>query len=51
LTEDGYIVKVIQAATNTEFELCDGRLCPTPQGPSSQSDRGPSSHGMNPAFA
>jgi hypothetical protein len=51
LTEDGYIVKVIQAATNTEFELCDGKLRPTPQGPSSQSGRGPSSHGMNPAFA
>jgi hypothetical protein len=49
LTDDGYIVKVIQTATNTEFELCDGRLCPTCRGPSSPS--GPSSHGMNPAFA
>lgn len=47
LTEDGYIVKVIQTATNTEFELCDGKLCPTSQGPGPR----PSNRGMNPAFA
>lgn len=28
LTEDGYIVKVIHAATNAEFELSAGRLFP-----------------------
>jgi hypothetical protein len=28
LTEDGYIVKVIHAATNAEFELSAGRLRP-----------------------
>jgi hypothetical protein len=41
LTEDGYIVKVIHASTNTEFELCDAKLCPTPQ----------ASHGINSASA
>jgi len=41
LTQDGYIVKVIQAATNTEFELCDAKLCPTPQ----------ASRSVKPAFA
>lgn len=51
LTEDGYIVKVIQAATNTEFGLCNGKLCLTPQAPTVSSGPGPSSHGMNPAFA
>ena len=29
LTEDGYIVKAIHVATNTEYEFCQGRLCPT----------------------
>ena len=28
LTDDGYIVKVIHTATNTEFELSQGKLCP-----------------------
>jgi hypothetical protein len=28
LTEDGYLVKVIQMGTDTEFELFEGRLCP-----------------------
>jgi hypothetical protein len=53
LTEDGYIVKVIRPGTNTEFELCEGKLCPTTERPSSQgpSGEGPSSHGMSPAFA
>jgi hypothetical protein len=45
LTEDGYIVKVIHMATNTEFELCDGKLRP------SSSGQGPSSQGMTEAFA
>jgi hypothetical protein len=31
LTEDGYIVKVIQITTNTEYELCKGKLSPTAQ--------------------
>jgi hypothetical protein len=31
LTEDGYIVKVIQVTTNTEYELCDGELSPIAQ--------------------
>ena len=31
LTEDGYIVKVIQVTTNTEYELCDGKLSPIAQ--------------------
>jgi hypothetical protein len=52
LTEDGYIVKVIRPGTDTEFELCEGKLCPTrgsstPQG---SSGNGPSSRGMSPAF-
>lgn len=29
LTEDGYIVKVIQTGTDIEFEVRDGKLCPT----------------------
>jgi hypothetical protein len=29
LTEDGYIVKVVQSGTNAEFELLDGKLRPT----------------------
>jgi len=28
LTEDGYIVKVVHTATNAEFQLNAGRLCP-----------------------
>jgi hypothetical protein len=48
LTEEGYIVKVIQMATNVEFQLCEGRLSPSSQGPEGG---GPSSHGMSPAFA
>jgi hypothetical protein len=53
LTEDGYIVKVIQMVTNTEFELRDGKLRPIARTPSSPgpSKQGPSSQGMSPAFA
>jgi len=43
LTEDGYIVKVVHMATDTEYELAEGTLRPTTQGPTSQ--------GMSPAFA
>jgi len=52
LTEDGYIVKVIQMVTNTEFELRDGKLRPIIRTPSSpgKSNKGPS-QGMSPAFA
>jgi hypothetical protein len=32
LAEDGYIVKVVHAATDTEYELRDGALWPLPQG-------------------
>jgi hypothetical protein len=32
LAEDGYIVKVVHPATNTEYELRDGALRPLPQG-------------------
>lgn len=46
LAEDGYIVKVIHMATDTEFELCDGRLRPT-NSPSTDS----SGQGMTQAFA
>jgi hypothetical protein len=58
LTEDGYIVKVIHMTTDTEFELCDGKLRPTvpssadqenPGGPSNQGTSG--GQGMSPAFA
>jgi hypothetical protein len=31
LAEDGYIVKVVHAATDTEYELRDGELRPLPQ--------------------
>jgi hypothetical protein len=53
LTEEGYIVKVIQMVTNTEFELRAGKLRPvsltsSPPGPSR---RGPSNQGMSQAFA
>jgi hypothetical protein len=47
LTEDGYIVKVIQTATDTEFELRQGRLRPIEKAPES---RGPSNQGFSPAF-
>jgi hypothetical protein len=52
LTEDGYIVKVIQTGTDTEFELRAGKLCPT-QGSTGEdpSSQGPSSQGMTQAFA
>jgi len=45
LTEDGYIVKVIHMATNTEYELSDGKLRPSSPG------QDPSSQGMTQAFA
>jgi hypothetical protein len=58
LTEDGYIVKVIHMASNVEFELHEGKLCPTDQIPSSPepsnhgpASQGPSSHGMSSALA
>jgi hypothetical protein len=53
LVEDGYIVKVIHMTTDTEFELCGGKLRPTGQNPSSErtEDGGPSNQGMSPAFA
>lgn len=47
LTEDGYIVKVVHTATDTEFELCQGKLCPI----SKSSSQGQSNQGMSPAFA
>jgi hypothetical protein len=31
LMDSGYIVKVIQTATDAEFELCEGKLCPANQ--------------------
>jgi hypothetical protein len=31
LSEEGYIVKVVHAATDTEYELRDGALRPLPQ--------------------
>lgn len=31
LTDDGYIVKVVHMASDTEYELSDGRLRPTPR--------------------
>ena len=43
LTEDGYIVKVIHMATDTEFELSQGKLRRTAKGSTAQ--------GMSPAFA
>jgi hypothetical protein len=50
LTEDGYLVKVIQMSTNTEFELHQGRLRPSGQSSPSQG-QDPSNQGMSPAFA
>jgi len=29
LTAEGYVVKVVHAATNTEYEICDGALLPS----------------------
>jgi hypothetical protein len=58
LTEDGYIVKVIHMATNVEFELHEGRLCPSEQSPSlpgpsghPPASQGSPSQGMNPVLA
>jgi hypothetical protein len=31
LMDSGYIVKVIETATDAEFELCEGKLCPALQ--------------------
>jgi hypothetical protein len=28
LIAEGYVVKVVHAATNTEYDLCDGKLLP-----------------------
>ena len=28
LISEGYVVKVIHATTNTEYEMCDGKLLP-----------------------
>jgi hypothetical protein len=33
LTQDGYIVKVIHMATDTEYEMCEGKLRPTSEDP------------------
>jgi hypothetical protein len=52
LTDDGYIVKVIHAATDTEFELCQGRLRPTSRHPTFQAaSRQDPNPGMSTAFA
>jgi hypothetical protein len=54
LTEDGYIVKVIHMASNTELELREGRLCRIIQGyPSFDASSQPrkSDGGINSAFA
>lgn len=47
LTEDGYIVKVIHMASDTEFELCEGKLRPMASG---QGAHGPSGQNPTPAF-
>ncbi|MGB6947150.1 MAG: hypothetical protein WBE37_32425 [Bryobacteraceae bacterium] len=47
LAGDGYIVKVIHPITNTEFELCDGKLRPIAD---STQNPGPSNSGISPAF-
>jgi hypothetical protein len=31
LADEGYIVKVVHPATDTEYELCNGALRPLPQ--------------------
>jgi hypothetical protein len=28
LIAEGYVVKVVHASTNTEYEMCDGKLLP-----------------------
>jgi hypothetical protein len=30
LIAEGYVVKVVHAATNTEYEICDGAFLPKP---------------------
>ena len=53
LTEHGYIVKVIQMATDIEFELSQGKLRPITPGaaPRRTSTQGPPNQGTIPAFA
>ncbi len=54
LAEDGYIVKVIHMTTDTEFELCDGKLRPGVKAlrPRTPSRQGPSQiRECSPAFA
>jgi hypothetical protein len=53
LTEHGYIVKVIQMATDIEFELCQGKLRPINPGAASRrrSTQGPPNQGKIPVFA
>jgi hypothetical protein len=51
LAEDGYIVKVVHMASDTEFELCDGKLRPTNSPSDDSSGQGGSGHGMSQAFA
>ena len=48
LTEDGYIVKVIHMASDTEFELYEGKLRPLP---SASGRKGSSGQSPTPAFA
>jgi hypothetical protein len=48
LEEDGYIVKAIHTNTDTEFELCDGKLRPATLRLTHQDA---SSSGTHPAFA
>jgi hypothetical protein len=52
LMEDGYIVKVIQMTSDTEFEFCDGKLRPAAQSSESRGTpgQGPSNRGISPAF-
>jgi hypothetical protein len=52
LAEDGYIVKVIHMATDTEFELSEGKLSPVVKSSSQDpSGPGPTNEGISPAFA
>jgi hypothetical protein len=53
LSEHGYIVKVIQMATDIEFELSQGKLRPIhpSAAPRRRSTQGPSSQGTIPVFA
>jgi hypothetical protein len=48
LTEDGYIVKVIHMASDTEYELSDGKLRPVA---SASRTKGTSGQNPTPAFA